>query len=294
MNLESLVALHLPKHLIPQGNTPFAEGFVLESCLRWVAILREVPQQVPQGTQVFQGIDAYRFLMEMACGLHSKIQGESEIFGQLKQAWKEYHEAQPLASRGLHRLMQTLFADVKRIRTEFLQGIGGDSYHSAIHKLLRLKKDQSLLVIGAGQFGAMLAEKLRNKVSTLTVMNRSAHPLVAQAGWDALEENITAATHVLVAIPSGKDESLDARIRHAWQQKRHGKLLHLAQMDYANTAWESLPHFLGLAEVMAIQNNHSNARPQAIANAFTAIRLTAESRMTQPRQMPKLKLVYAA
>jgi hypothetical protein len=226
--------------------------------------------------------------------LHSKIQGESEIFGQLKQAWQLYHQAQPAASRPLMRLMQTLFADVKRIRTEFLHGIGGGSYHSAIHKLLHLRKDQHLLIIGAGQFGAMLAGKLRSKVASLEVMNRSPHPLVVQAGWDGLEAAIHLATHVLVAIPAGRDDALDARIQKAWRQKRCGKLLHLAQMNYCGSAWEDLPHFLTLADVMAVQNNQSTAKPQAIAQAFTAIRLTAESRLTLPRQMPKLELIRAA
>jgi len=128
----------------------------------------------------------------------------------------------------------------------------------------------------------MLAEKLRNKAETLTVMNRSKHALVEKPGWDNLEENIDAATHVLVALPAGADEALDARIQAAWKQKKHGKLLHLAQMSYAGTAWEALPHFLTLADVMALQNDRSAARPQAIAEAFTAVRQAAEER-AQPK-----------
>lgn len=280
MKLESLVVLHLPKHALPQGATPFAQehGFVLESCLRWIVVSRQLPESVPNSTQVFQGIDAYRFLLEIACGLHSKMQGESEIFGQIKQAWKVYHAEQPLASRELHTFMQRLFADTKRIRTEHLHGIGGQSYAGAVHKLLGLRKDHSLLILGAGQFGSMFAEKLKNKVSHLTVMNRSANPLVAQAGWDALEDNIAHHTHVLVCLPAGKDAELDARIQTAWAHKKHGKLLHLAQMTYCGTAWEQLPHFLTLADVMALQNDQSSARPQAIANAFTAVRMAAEER----------------
>lgn len=302
MNLDKLTVLHMPKHAASAGSmTALPEGFILESCLRWVGIYPDWPWQdgrvteiLPQAMQVFRGIDAYRFLLEVACGLHSKIQGESEIFGQLKQAWKSYQADQTEASRPLQRLMQTLVADVKRIRTEYLHGIGGDAYHSAIRKLLHLRKDQSLLIIGAGQFGAMLAEKLRHKVETLTVLNRSPHPLVAQAGWDNLEAAIDAATHVLVAIPAGKDEALDARIQAAWQQKRHGKLVHLAQMDYAGSNWENLPHFLTLADVMHEQNLHSVTRPQAIAQAVTAIRLMAESRAVAPRKMPKLPLFSEA
>jgi hypothetical protein len=152
--------------------------------------------------------------------------------------------------------------------------------------LLNLRKDQHLLILGAGQFGGMFAEKLKNKAASITVMNRSANPLVAQAGWDALEENIATTTHVLVCLPAGKDETLDARIQQAWRGKKHGKLLHLAQMENYGTAWHSLPHFLTLSDVMTLQNDQSSARPQAIANAFAAVRMAA-----QERAMPK---AYAA
>lgn len=312
MRLESLQVLHLPKSNDLQGAVPFVEGCVLESCLRWLAILRpsdsdisaqgaarnagfgvQSPQRTERKREIdiekYDGLEAYRFLLEVACGLHSKIQGESEIFGQLKQAWKKYHAEQPETSRELHQLMQNLFADTKRIRTNYLHGIGGQSYAGAIQKLLHLRKDQHLLILGAGQFGTMLANKLQGKVHTLTIMNRNPHPLVTQHGWEALEENIAAATHVLVALPAGKDTELDARIQAAWKQKKHGKLLHLAQMTCYGEAWEKLPHFLTLADVMALQQDQNKARPHAIANAFTAAHLAAEARASALSENPLRK-----
>ena len=121
---------------------PFTEMecFSVETCLRFVALGRKLPTKFYMGVEVYQGADAYRFMLEIACGLHSKIQGESEIFGQIKQAWKEYHTAEPVASKPLNTLVQHLFADTKRVRTEFLHGIGGQSYAGATQKLLNLKK----------------------------------------------------------------------------------------------------------------------------------------------------------
>lgn len=283
MKLDSLVVQHLPKSEETQALRPFAGGFVLESCLRWVAVARSrKPEAGSQEIEEFRGADAYRFLLELACGLHSRMQGESEIFGQMKQAWKAYHAAEPLASRGLHRLMQNLFADTKRIRTQHLHGIGGQSYPSAIQKLLGLSKADSLLILGAGQFGAMLAEKLSGRVASVTVMNRSPHPLVAEPGWARLEENIQTATHLLIALPHGADKELDRRICAAWSDKKHGKLLHLAQIADYPADWADLPRFHSLAEVMALQSDQSAARPAAIAAAFDAARHAAEDRATIP------------
>lgn len=278
MKLDSLFVHHLPKSEKTQAIRPFAEGFVLESCLRWVSVSR-LPSPVSRETETYHGPEAYRFLLELACGLHSRMQGESEIFGQMKQAWKAYHAAEPLASRGLHRLMQNLFADTKRIRTAHLHGIGGQSYPSAVQKVLGLRKTDSLLILGAGQFGAMLAQKLCGKAASLTVMNRSPHPLVAEPGWARLEENIHAATHLLVALPCAADPALDERIQKCWSQKKHGRLLHLAQATGYPAGWADLPRFHGLAEVMALQSDQSAARPAAIAAAFDAARRAAEDRL---------------
>lgn len=259
-------------------NNPFAEMecFSVETCLRFIALSRKLPTKFYMGAEVYQGAEAYKFMLEIACGLHSKIQGESEIFGQIKQAWKEYPNQKPL-----NTLMQHLFADTKRVRTEYLQGIGGQSYAGATQKLLGLKKDQSVLVIGAGQFGAMLATKLLPNAAHVTLMNRSAkkHPLLETViGWDSLEEEMNEAHHVLVCIPAGQDEKLDARIQNAWKKKHPGRLIHFGQMNFSDTAWQDLPHFVSLADVMALQNTQGTAKPQRIAQALAAIEKITQER----------------
>ena len=253
----------------------------METCLRFVALSRKLPTKFYMGAEVYQGAAAYQFMLELACGLHSKIQGESEIFGQIKQAWKEYPE-----KKSLDALMQQLFADTKRIRTDYLQGIGGQSYSGATHKLLGLKKDQSILVIGAGQFGAMLATKLLPNAAHVTLINRSSkkHPLLETViGWESLEEEMQAADHVLVCIPAGQDLKLDTRIQTAWKKKHTGRLIHFGKMHFNDTAWNDLPHFLSLADVMALQNIQGKAKAPRIAQAQGAI-----EQLTQERANAKI------
>lgn len=278
MSVEPLYVFHLAKNGQVVEN-PFSEMqcFSVETCLRFVAISRELPESIPNNVEQFYGVEAYSFLLEVACGLHSKIQGESEIFGQIKQAWQNHSDKKPL-----DRTMQNLFADTKRIRTAHLHGIGGQSYAGATQKLLGLKKDHSVLVIGAGQFGAMLATKLAKNVAQLTLMNRTEkkHPtLPVIAGWDNLESEIAAADHVLVSIPCGMDLYLDNRIQAAWENKeQRGKLIHFGQMDFFDTTWHDVPSFISLSCVMELQNNQNEARPLAVAQAFEAIKIATNER----------------
>jgi len=278
VSVEPLYVFHLAKNGQVVEN-PFAEMqcFSVETCLRFIAISRELPKYIPESVEQFYGVEAYCFLLEVACGLHSKIQGESEIFGQIKQAWQNHED-----KKSLNRTMNHLFADTKRIRTAHLHGIGGQSYAGATQKLLGLKKDHSVLVIGAGQFGAMLATKLANNVSKLMLMNRTEkkhQTLPVIAGWDNLEEAIAEADHVLVSIPCGMDLNLDNRIQTAWKNKpQRGKFIHFGQMEFAGTACQDVPDFISLSDVMALQNTQGEAKPLAVAQAFDAIKIATTER----------------
>lgn len=262
---------------------------MVETCQRHIALTRRVPAVFTPGTEVYQGLSAYRFLLEIACGLHSKMQGESEIFGQIKQGWKEFSAESPADAKGLNRVMQYLFTDTKRIRTDYLHGLGSQSYAGVAQKLLALKNTDRMLILGAGQFGAMFAAKLRNRAASVTVMNRTAAPLKslqkqypkihAVAGFDTLEAEMKKTTHVLVCLPEGKDAALDSAILKTWKQKKSGQCIHFGIMDFTGTPWAKLPRSHSLADVLRQQNAHSETRPHKIKSAFSAAALMAVERM---------------
>ncbi len=61
---------------------------VLGTCLREVRIGMVAPHEQPSnsvadaaGYERFLGAEAYRFLLQLACGLESEIAGETEILG---------------------------------------------------------------------------------------------------------------------------------------------------------------------------------------------------------------------
>ena len=48
--------------------------------------------------ELYQGADAYGFLLRLASGLESEIAGETEIFGQIKEAWINGRPLKPAAT----------------------------------------------------------------------------------------------------------------------------------------------------------------------------------------------------
>ena len=73
------------------------DALVLATCLREVRIcMRPAREHTSDreadaaGFERHVGAEAYRFLLQLACGLESEIAGETEILGQIKQAWRDY------------------------------------------------------------------------------------------------------------------------------------------------------------------------------------------------------------
>ena len=92
--------------------------------------------------------------MRLASGLESEIAGETEIFGQIKQAWRDYELAQADSARALRPWMQRLLQDTKEIRSEYIVGLGSATYGSLARRLLGGRPEGTTLLIGAGQLAA--------------------------------------------------------------------------------------------------------------------------------------------
>jgi len=115
----SLVLFHQPA-----GLAPLPSGVpVWRTCLREVAFVGD-SGAIPETALLKDGA-AYALLVEIVCGLHSPIVGETEVQAQFKQflASLETSRHGHLASMG-----QRVLADVKAIRHKYLQGVGAHSY----------------------------------------------------------------------------------------------------------------------------------------------------------------------
>ncbi|MAV90819.1 MAG: hypothetical protein CL676_05315 [Bdellovibrionaceae bacterium] len=143
------VILHRKK---PMTFSPeeLGEGWsIWATCLRSLALSfvdqNELSGKAPEHTDVYRGKEAYSFLLEIICGLHSPILGETEVFGQFKTFTESWMKSEPLS----RNMVQSLFADAKKVRQLHLSGLGSQSYGSWVRR--NLNKCTPVHLIGSGQ-----------------------------------------------------------------------------------------------------------------------------------------------
>ncbi len=120
---------------------------------------------------------AVRHLFRVAGGLESLVLGESQIVGQLKEAWQMANDAGG-AGKVLDRLFQHAFATGKRIRSKTHIG---DHPVSVAYTTVMLAKQifgdltsKTVILVGAGEMIELCGRHLHDKgLSSLIIANRS-------------------------------------------------------------------------------------------------------------------------
>lgn len=130
-------------------------------------------------------LDAIRHLLEVASGLDSQLLGETEIFGQLKDA---YARAQQRRSAGpvLNRVFQKTFNAAKHVRTHTAINSGQVSIANVSVDLAQTifgqLKDTRILLVGAGEIGEKTARAFQSRgAASLTVASRHLERAMALA-----------------------------------------------------------------------------------------------------------------
>jgi glutamyl-tRNA reductase len=126
---------------------------------------------------VYEREDAVQHLFRVAGGLDSLVLGESQIVGQLKDAWQMACEAGGV-EKVLDRLFQHAFATGKRIRSKTRIG---DHPVSVAYTTVMLAKQifgdlasKTVILVGAGEMVELCGRHLHDKgLSSLIIANRS-------------------------------------------------------------------------------------------------------------------------
>ena len=144
--------------------------------------------------------NAMRHVLRVASSIDSMVVGESQILGQMKQA---YHVAREAGACGaiLTRLFHCAFATAKRVRRETRIAEGSVSVARVAVELARQifedLQEKSALLIGAGEMIEIALEALRQDgLAAVRVANRTrAHAM-------ELAERFDASPHGLEEIPA--------------------------------------------------------------------------------------------
>ncbi len=122
------------------------------------------------------GLDAARYLMEVACGLHSQILGEDQIITQVRAALDQALEARA-ADPTLAALFRHAVTAGKRAKTQVSVTRGapslGGQCRDVLARELGTLAGKRVLVIGNGQMGRLAAETLHAAGAEVSVTLRT-------------------------------------------------------------------------------------------------------------------------
>ncbi|MGD1978232.1 MAG: glutamyl-tRNA reductase [Akkermansiaceae bacterium] len=179
--------------LVDSGDV--LEGVILSTCNRteyyavvngrsgvtelenWICEQREYDGAREGFFYHFEARDAAEHLCRVASGMNSMVLGETEIFGQVKQAYKRSLEG-GATKAVLNKLFQRAFGVGKRVRTqtkiqEGATSVAGASVELA-ERVFGQLKGSSVMVIGAGEMSRQTARALQSRgASSVMVTNRS-------------------------------------------------------------------------------------------------------------------------
>ncbi len=167
---------------------PRVSGFaVINTCNRVEAcISSENPGEVLEDvvnrlkldkSGIFVGKDAVEHLMRVACGLEAMIVGEDQILGQIKKCYLDSRKEGTIDGL-LDLAFERAIKAAKRARSETRINEGSVSIGSAAVELAEYitggLEGKSILVIGAGEMGTLVARALSEKdLKAIFIANRT-------------------------------------------------------------------------------------------------------------------------
>ncbi|MCE4614158.1 MAG: hypothetical protein F7B60_01325 [Desulfurococcales archaeon] len=123
------------------------------------------------------GVDTIRHLFRVASGIESKIIGENEILGQVREAWK-YARENSYSTELLDLVFMYAIKTGRRVREEtgISEGVIGYPKAALIAGLKEAGslKDKNVIIIGAGKAGRIILEETcKHRPRKIFIANRS-------------------------------------------------------------------------------------------------------------------------
>jgi glutamyl-tRNA reductase len=205
-----------------------------ETLLDWIHRSNGLaPGQLDQHFYAYEGEASARHLIRVASGLDSLVLGETQILGQLKDAWQQAHDAGSLGTV-LDRLFQHTFAAAKIIRTR--SGISDHPVSVAYTAVVLARQifgdlaTKTVVLVGAGEMVQLCGRYLRDHgIAHLLILNRSlqkAQELAADLdaipmALDRLGEALPQADILFSSTASPQPVIRKSDVKAALRRRRH-------------------------------------------------------------------------
>jgi glutamyl-tRNA reductase len=242
-------------------------------------------------------------LFKVACGLDSMVLGETEILGQLKQAYALAHRHGHTGAR-LNKAFQRAFHVAKHIRTETNIQRGSVSVASVAvelaEKIFSSLNGREVLVIGAGETSEKTARALLSRgARSIIVANRShdrAAALANELGGRAVQFDDWAGEFqkidIAISSTSAPHHILDrAKLEPLMKARRQGPLLLIdiavpRDIDPEVNFLENV-YLYNIDDLQAIADDYLKQRQEEIARCEAIIaekvKVLLDAKRFQPR-----------
>jgi glutamyl-tRNA reductase len=241
------------------------------------------PHLLQTGEEIYSLAEPHslQHLFKVASGLDSMVIGETEIFGQLKDAYELALAHQHTGAR-LNKAFQRAFNVAKHIRTATNIQRGSVSVMSAAvelaEKIFSSLAEHEVLVIGAGETSEKTARALQSRgVKKITVTNRSperAAALAAELGGRTVPfENLTEALEkidIAISSTAAPQPILDrAKLEPLMRRRRNRPLLLIdiavpRDIDPAVNALDNV-YLYNVDDLQSIADDYLKLRKEEVA-----------------------------
>lgn len=164
--------------------------------------------------ELFKGKEAIRHLFRVASGLDSLVMGETQILGQVKEAYRLALDAGS-TSIFLNKALHMAFRTSKRVRSEtdigrYPVSVASEAVELACHIFGDIIESK-VLVIGAGEMAGIAAQRLKDRgAREISIINRThsaACELAKELGgipkpFESLKEELTRCSIVITSTGS--------------------------------------------------------------------------------------------
>ena len=258
----------------------------------------------PLGEEIYTFAEpqSLQHLFKVACGLDSMVLGETEILGQLKDAYALAHQHKHTGAR-LNKIFQRAFHVAKYIRTHTNIQRGSVSVASVAvelaEKIFSSLNERKVLVIGAGEMSEKTARALLSRgARSIIVANRSperAQVLAREFGgrtvqfddWAAEFEKID----IAISSTSAPHHILDrAKLELLMKLRKNRPLLLIdiavpRDIDPAVNFLENV-YLYNIDDLQSIADNYLKQRREEIARCEAIIREKARALLFAPGPAP--------